>query len=110
MEPAIVVHPGREVADMNRNRRAQLDVPLDTGAQGLSDPRVVPFRIVVQQIVGQRLRLLNADASVTERASGAREQFVSGRVVEVDVEGVWKHELDIPERVARARTLSERQL
>src|SRR5258708_18447479 len=99
-ESVSVVHPGSEVHDVSWNCLVELDRLLGTGLHGADDPRLVPLRIITQHVLRERCRLLDADAPVTQGTSGTRKEGVGWRVMEIDVEGAWEEELDMPERIA----------
>jgi hypothetical protein len=73
------------------------------------DSRIVPFGTIPQDVACQHIRLLEANAAVTQGAPRPRKQCVGRRVVQVDVVLVRKQELHVAERVAGPGQLAERE-
>ena len=66
-----------------------------------------PFPVVAQNPLGECGRVLDANATVTEITTGAREQLTRRCVVKVNVHDIGKHELHTAEGVVRTWLLPD---
>src|SRR5215472_4819168 len=104
-----VIDPGGHIGNVHRQRLLQVhDGGLGRGNH-LVDPIFVPSRnaTCAKNLIGKLKRPRKPDTSVAESPPVAAEQAARGAVVKIDVVRVWKHDLDVAQRVVGPRALSK---
>src|SRR5690606_28290523 len=101
VEHAVVLDPGGPVEQVDGHGRGEPDRLLDASGDDALDALPVPARLAREEDLRQLERTLDPDAPGGEVASRAAEEVPRGRVVQVYVVSIRKHELHVPERVLR---------
>ena len=98
IDGAVLVHPCRQVGDVNRDGFRQIDHALLGRSNGGIDFRPRPA-LLRQQQGGEVKRVLNAHATMAEDPEILREQALGRCVVQIYIEAVGKHELDLAKSI-----------
>jgi hypothetical protein len=109
-DSAVIADAGGPVEDVDRLGRLQREDLVLAGVDGTLDRRGRPLRLISQEVQGEIEGTFQADAAVAEGTEGLREQFLGGRVVQVDVVGIRQVELDAAQRVPGAGQLPNASL
>src|SRR5215471_18463901 len=104
-----VIDPGGQIGNVHRQRLLQVHDGVLGRGNHLVDPIFVPSRNATgaKNLIGKLERPCKPDASVAESPLVAAEQAARGTVVKIDVVRVWKHDLDVAQRVVGARALPQ---
>src|SRR5215510_3808604 len=103
------IDPSGQIGNVHEQRLLQVhDGGLGRGNH-LVDPIFVPSRnaTYAKNLIGKLERPGKPDTSVADSPLVAAEQAARGTVVKIDVVRVWKHELNVAQRVVGARPLPQ---
>ena len=101
IDPPVRPNPGSPIEQYYRDGFVQED---GSGLTRLDDPvdgLAVPLRFVVQQQAGKIQCVLDPNAAGAEGAFGAVEQFLIGRVMQINGVVIGENEFDPPEGISR---------
>src|SRR5215475_10431565 len=104
-----VISPRCQVGDVDGQRLAQVDHGRFRRGNDIIDAILGPslYTAHAKNLFGKVERSGQTNTTVTEGAHTALEQAVRGTVVQIDIMGVWEHELYTAECVVRPRSLPQ---